>query len=46
MAYFLTLRYGVAQGARKIIDQEYEHAKTSVETGIYVIQVLNIIIIN
>jgi hypothetical protein len=30
------LRFGPAQGARKILDREYEHAKASIESGIYV----------
>ena len=29
-------RFGLATGARKMIDNEYEHAVQSLETGIYV----------
>lgn len=33
-------RFGLATGARKMIDSEYEHAEQSLKTGIYVPHIL------
>lgn len=34
--YLWYLRFGLAVGARKMIDSEYEHAVDSITSGVYV----------
>ena len=34
----ILFRFGLAVGARKMIDKEYDHAVDSLESGLYVIK--------